>query len=211
MEHTLGTELRMRREALGMGIDDLAREARISAQYVRALEESGYHLFSAKVYAQGAVRRMSRVFESNDTDALVAILNREWPQGLTSATYRVSGARRAAAVQFTPRSIGALAAAVFVLFLFGFWGLRIFVFAAPPMLAIESPADRSRTSAPVIPVSGRTEKESMLTVNGREIRIDEGGSFSEDVQMQLGVNMLRFVSESRFGKTSEEIRYILVE
>lgn len=196
--------------ALGMGIDDVAREARVSAQYIRALEESAYHLFPAKVYAQGAVRRMSRVFESADADALVAILNREWPQEPPPGTYRASGAPRAAA-RFTPRSVGALAAAVFVLFLFGFWGLRVLAFAAPPVLVIENPPDRSRAGTPVISIRGRTEKESALTVNGREMRIDERGNFSEDIELQIGVNVLRFVSESRFGKTSEEARYVLVE
>lgn len=208
---SLAEQLFEQRMALGMSIEDLAREARVSAQYVRALEENGYHMFPAKVYAQGAVRRVSRVFESGDTDMLVAALNREWPQGLSPEQYHASPVPRVWDVPVASRNIGAIAAAACILFLLGFWGIRVFVFAAPPLLVIDSPAPRSYVAMPVVSVAGRTEKESMLAVNGREIAVDERGHFAENLELQLGVNRLRFVSQSRFGKTTEEIRYVLVK
>ena len=214
MTSELGTALKTRREALGMDVDDLARAAHISAQSIRALEESGYRHFPAKVYAQGAVRRMSHVFESEDGEILIALLNREWPQGIGEATYHTtppSQYLRTIGWALTPRKISILTVGIFSLFLLGFWGVRVFLFTLPPVLAVESPAPYTRVSAPVITIAGTTEKESRLTVNGREIAVGEGGNFNAEIELPVGANELRFASQSRFGKTSEEIRYVLVE
>ena len=214
MESALGTALRTRREALGMDVDDLARAAHISAQYIRALEDAGYDIFPAKVYAQGAVRRMSHIFESNDGEELIVLLNREWPSGIGEATDRAAptGSQRPfAGLHLSPRRIGLIGISAFSLVLLGFWGLRLFLFTLPPLLAVEIPAPYSRITAPVLTVAGATEKESRLTVNGREINIDERGNFNEEIELPLGANTLRFASQSRFGKTSEEVRYVFVE
>lgn len=216
MEHTLGIELKTRREARGMRVDDLARAAHISAQYIRALEENGYHLFPAKIYAQGAVRRMGNIFEDGDTEALVALLNREWPNGIgeyryTNASRFFGFSRHLSELRLTPRRIGMIAAGAFILLLTGFWGLRLFVFSTPPRLTVKSPAPYARITASTAVIQGSTERESRLTVNGREIKIDERGNFNTDIELQTGVNELHFSSESRFGKTSHETRYVFVE
>lgn len=216
MEHTLGTELKTRREARGMRVDDLARATHMSAQYVRALEENGYHLFPAKIYAQGVLRRMGNIFNDGDTEALVELLNREWPHGIGEYRY-TSGSgflglyRRLSGLRLTPRRISIIAAGVFILLLMGFWGLRLFVFTAPPRLSITSPVPYARIMAPTATIQGSTERESRLTVNGREIKIDERGMFQEDIELPVGMQKLEFLSESRFGKTTRDVRYVLIQ
>lgn len=211
-----GNELRVKREALGMTIEDIAREARIASRYVEALETGAYGAFPAKVYAQGAVRRLARIFGGDPQELLVA-LEREWAgeaaEGTRSIYYNGQGKKTWSSRSFflTPRRVWGIAGGAILAALIGFWGARLFVFASPPALAIESPADRSRISRPTVAVKGFTEKESGLTVNGREVTIDERGGFDEEIELQLGVNRLQFVSESRFGKMSEEVRYVLVE
>ena len=210
----LAVQLREKREALGMEVDDLAREARVSALYVRALEEGDWRVFPAKVYARGALGRIVGVIEPNDGTALLEMLNREWPRepkGKSAAAGGESGIRREPLFLLTPGRLGALLAAGVLVAILGFWGVRLVVFAAPPSLAIESPADRIALSGPITKVKGVTEKESRLTVNGRELTIDERGNFDQGIQLPLGANRLEFVSESRFGKISKELRYVLMQ
>lgn len=213
-DNTLGAELKSRREALGMAVDDLARATHLSARYISALEKSDYTIFPAKVYAQGAVRRIAQIFADGDRDMLIALLNREWPMEQNDC--RCHTAQWCAPFllgKILPirRKVGALAAGAFFIFVLGFWGVRLFFFATPPVLVVTLPEPQSRITAPTATVAGTTERESRLTVNGREIRIDERGAFREDIELPLGTNRLQFISESRFGKTSTEVRYILVE
>lgn len=216
---SLGEELRERREALGMAVGDVARAAHVSIEFVQALEENAYHRFPARVYAQGALRRLSHVFGGQDGEVLVALLNREWPQdgdGYAHGMQAPASGRRQVHRLFsdfrlTPQKTGMLFAAISVLGILGFLGLRLSVFTLPPRLVVESPMPYSRIGAPAAIIKGTTEKESRLTVNGREIRIDERGMFLEPMELPLGTNRLEFISESKFGKMSRKVRYVLVE
>ena len=197
-----------------MSAADLARETHMSPQYIQALEEGAYDVFPAKVYAQGVLRRVIQVYGSQDRPELSAMLEHEWPQRAklqkhpTLAAGEGWGAR---VFTMTPRRLGLIAAGGLLLGLAVFWSVRVAVFAAPPALSIEVPQDRSRWRGSAVAVKGSAERESRLTVNGREITLDERGRFDEKVELPLGANRLEFVSESRFGKISQGVRYVLVE
>lgn len=214
MVTALGTHLREKREALGMSIDGLAREARISRRYIIALEQGEYGAFPAKVYAQGALKQVMRVCESEDRSELLKILEAEWPQD-TKRWAPIPGRGgdlwEGRIFSVTPQRLGLIAAGGLILGLIAFWSVRVAVFAARPSLSIDSPEDRSRVEQAIVTVKGSAERESRLTVNGRELTIDERGNFEERIELPLGANRLEFISENRFGKISKEVRYILVE
>lgn len=52
----VGEQLRARREALGLTVQDLAAITKLRADHLRALEEGRYAVFSAPVYIKGSVR-----------------------------------------------------------------------------------------------------------------------------------------------------------
>lgn len=212
----LGEELKKRREAVGMSVTDVAREAKISSRYIRALEAGEYGVFSARVYAQGVLRRVIKVCRIEDGDWFTTTCSREWEAvfagGGTNPPLRAkNGAERQNKFFLTPRRLGIGAAAGFSILLLGFWSARLITFAAPPMLTIQSPADQSGFVDPTVDVTGVTEKESSLTVNGRELTIDERGNFHEKIELPQGVSILRFVSRNRFGKEQAVVRTIFVE
>ena len=97
-----------------------------------------------------------------------------------------------------------------VLFLF-FFGIRLTRFLGTPTLTLLDPKDREEFSSPVVPVRGTVEKESRLTVNGREIKIDERGRFDEKIELGSGAHSLEFIVESRFGKTTSKVRQVLIK
>lgn len=53
---TVGEQLRARREAMGLGLQDLAAVTKIRADLLRALEEGRYEVFRAPVYVKGSAR-----------------------------------------------------------------------------------------------------------------------------------------------------------
>ncbi len=111
----------------------------------------------------------------------------------------------------TPRRLGVAVAAGATALLILFLAVRLIAFTAAPGLAIYRPADKTGFASSTIEVAGRTEKESNLTVNGRELTLDEQGNFDEKIELPQGVNELHFISRNRFGKTQTAVRTILVE
>ena len=211
---SLGEDLCAHREAVGMSVEDMAREIKTAPRYVRALEAGEWREFGAKVYAQGVARRMGRAFGAEYGDQCARMCGREWDNFFGTGVARPAAARQRNrnsrfALTLTPRRLGGIAVAGFVLALAGFLAIRIAVFAAAPALAIREPADKRLVHGSRVRVAGSTEKESRLTVNGRSITIDESGHFNEEIELQSGLTRLEFISEDRFGKKSQAERFVV--
>ncbi len=111
----------------------------------------------------------------------------------------------------TPRRLLSVFGGILLLFFAWFLVSGLIGFTAAPSLRIEEPTREATTDKPMITVRGTTEKESQLTVNGREITMDEHGAFNQDIELIPGLNMLHFLAQNRFGKITEETRYVVVE
>ena len=211
---TLGEQMRAMREGFGLSIDALARMTSVSPRQIRALEQGEYGVFGAKVYAKGVLKKALLVMAPENDDELMRALDREWrifspgePQYGESA----GTAHKSNAFYLTPARVGiALAAVALAIFIF-FAGGRLIRFSTSPLLSVDEPTDKSVLQEPMILARGRTEKESKLTVNGRELTIDGEGHFEERIELQPGVNRLTFLSENRFGKQSHITKYVVVE
>ena len=99
-------------------------------------------------------------------------------------------------------------AAVFVVGAYFLYEFRFVI--RPPEFIITSPAKDETTTQDSFPISGKTEKESVLTLNGRPIYTNDQGEFSDSVFLSKGLNTLEFEVKNRFGKTNKVVRYILV-
>ena len=211
--NTLGSRLRERREGLGLNVQDVAREVKISSQYVRALEEGSYETLSAKVYAHGFLKKILKLFIVEETESWFGQFDIEWDiwEKKKNKIPHALGGGKTHGLYITSRMLflgigGALLAAFLVLA-----GIQVKNFTGRPPLIIEEPQDRLEIRVPFVTVRGQTEKESRLTVNGREITIDGSGNFSEEVELLLGVNELVFIVQNRFGKETSEVRYVVVK
>lgn len=208
---TLGEYMRMRREQKHISTDEMARELKIAPRYVVALEEGAYHIFPAKIYAHGFLKR-SLIFlgvtEEYQQAACTELFREAWlahfpekdeePVTLPEQKKRVWLLTPTRLLQ----ALAALALAAFLVFL----GIQLMHFTGAPRLALNAPADQFVADSPLVHVKGTTEKESQLTVNGREVTIDGAGNFDTQVDLQPGVNVLEFLVKNRFGKETRITR-----
>jgi flagellar hook assembly protein FlgD len=78
----------------------------------------------------------------------------------------------------------------------------------PPEIAIETPHDGLWINQKLISVQGRVEPGVALKVNGNEVPIGADGSFTTDVMLQEGENILRFEASDEVGNVSTEERIV---
>lgn len=213
-EEPLGTFLRERREALGFSVRKVADELHTAQKFIIALEEGNYKQLTAKVYARSFLLRLILLLKlGEETASLLLRFEREWdvfsgykkkdspkPYSRTSELY-ITPAR----VRFGLIGIG-------LFLLVAFFGVRLFEFVRAPALVINEPKETQvKKSEPVLRISGKGEKESTLTVNGRMLRMDELGNFDGIIELLRGLNILEFTLENRFGKLTRATKYVLVE
>ena len=214
MENSLGSKLKTRREQLGLSTKEVADRLRTSVRCVENLEEDRYEEFSAHVYALGFLKKLVQTLELPDSAALVEEFEVGWndARGLVPVVARsVKSSSKWAAVPFFLRrfflfAVGSAAlAGIFFLF-----GSKLSGLLQAPRLTLETPVDWTDLTVPIVHIKGNTMKESQLTVNGREVTINESGAFDQEIELQPGLSTLEFTAENRFGKSTVVKRHIIV-
>ncbi len=212
---SLGARIRKRREECGMSIADLARAAKIAPHYIAALERADFHALCAKIYAHGFLKKILRALQERNSQEFAALLDAEWNAKIGVQWEKALIKKSGEAVRqsrMTQKLMAWVGVAIVGLFLFSFVGVQLIGFFGAPHLLVAEPGDENTSVQDrMIVARGEAERESQLTVNGRELIIDESGKFSEKIDLRAGVNTLAFRLTDRFGKMTEVMRYIVVE
>jgi len=210
---TLGERLRKRREVLRLSAKDVAEKVQAPLRYVQALEDDNYEVFPAKVYAQGFLKKILGVIIMEDADNFRREFNNEWEVRMFRKSQRITPLLENKGRDFylTPRRAGMVLVGILGLLFLFFLVSRFINFVGSPGLELDEPQDLISVQGPALKIKGKVEKESQLTVNGREVTIDGYGNFDEMVEFAAGLNALEFVARDRFGKENKVVRYILVK
>lgn len=210
---SLGARLKQAREARQFSIKDLSHAVQVASKYIEAFEEDNFEVFPAKVYATGFFRKSIKILGVEGQEELVKEFNNEWDIRMFRKRKEAISLpeNRGKSPIVTPRR---LAWGIFILAMVAlliFMSSRVIHFLQNPALVIETPIGNTVATEPVIKIKGKVEKESLLTVNGREVTIDESGNFESEFELIAGVNALEFIVKDKFGKMTKEVRYVLVK
>lgn len=211
-QESLGEKLLARRESLGISLHDLAGELQTSQAFLKALEDDHLDFFPAKVYARGFFKKVLRVLAFDNEEELMREFERQWEEGKQSKKYTYSHIPGNAywGPIITPKRLGLFAVFSAVGILCILLGVQLVNFIQPPRLTFHDFLDDTVLEVPQLAIRGTVDRESKLTVNGREIRIDEAGNFDEVIELLAGVNRLEFLVQNRFGKESVVKKYVVV-
>jgi hypothetical protein len=78
-----------------------------------------------------------------------------------------------------------------------------------PVVVIETPSTGSVSNSPVTNIRGHVGNIVRLSMNGRDIPINEAREFTESYALSDGVNVVKVIAENRFGEKTEKIIEIL--
>jgi flagellar hook assembly protein FlgD len=81
----------------------------------------------------------------------------------------------------------------------------------PPEIAVETPHDGLWINQKLISVQGQVEPNVTLKVNGNEVPIGADGSFTTDVMLEEGENLLHFEATDEVGNVSTEERIVYLK
>ncbi|MDP3778581.1 MAG: helix-turn-helix domain-containing protein [bacterium] len=210
---TLSHHVKKWRAQAKLSIRDIATELSVRPQIVSAFEEGDYSVFPARVYALGYLKRMVDHFAIPAGDLCINALKKEWDEirGEQASSMPALPKSRSQRLYINPRRLFSAIGGAALLFFAWVFAVQLMGFTGAPTLRIDEPHAGSVFDTPIVHVRGSTEKESQLTVNGREITMNGDGVFDEEIELPAGVNSLSFLVQNRFGKISQETRYVVVK
>ncbi|MEK7505928.1 MAG: hypothetical protein AAB597_03500 [Patescibacteria group bacterium] len=73
-----------------------------------------------------------------------------------------------------------------------------------PVIKIELPKDGETVSNPLVTILGTVKNISYLTLNGRQVFVDQEGRLTERLLLPYGYSILTLEGRDRFGRTIKE-------
>ncbi|GEM_PF-1209083 len=208
----LSEHIHIWRESINLSVKDVASQIGMRPEIILAFEQGDYGIFPARVYAVGYLRRIIDHFSISQSDLFFDAFNTEWEEkrGSTNDSIRVLPHSSRKKWYVTPRRLMSVCGSAGLLFFAWLLVTQLVGFTGAPTLRIDEPGEHAIGLTPLMRVRGSTEKESQLTVNGREITMNGDGAFDEEIELPYGVNVLHFLVQNRFGKSLEQVRYVVV-
>ncbi len=111
-------------------------------------------------------------------------------------------------VIITPHGIARAAWIGVVVGMLLYFSYHLWTLFAPPFLALEPKYDIIINEDFVL-LSGATQKDSNIFINGREVAVTKEGAFQERIALQNGMNALEIKSVNKFGKATVIVRRII--
>lgn len=202
--NTLGEKLRSAREAMKMALWQASRKTKIPVNYLKYLEQGNYQQLPADVYIAAYLKRYAEVLNLNTEEISEQFrAERSVKVDLPSPTKKSS-------LVITPKRFTLVLAILVIALVFGYFWHQLSYLINPPVIRISQPNPDFTTQEISIKVVGQTEADVYLTINGREIYVDNKGSFQSVVNLELGLNILKIEARDRLGKTNTVIRRVMV-
>ena len=209
---TFGDKLKKYREDAGLTIEKATQLLNIQAKFLEQLERNEIEKLPADVYSRGFLKKYAKLLDIK-TEVLLAEYESEVKisEHLSKNVHQSLPVLRARRFFVTPKTIGILTTIVVFIFVVGYLFYQLSFLMHPPKLTVFEPANDMAAAQSAIVVSGRSEPGVKLTINGQEVYINKDGGFSQEVNLNQGLNLIVISAVNRFGKSSSETRKVLLK
>lgn len=209
VETTLGEKLKNLRETNLYSVKRLAKKNFIHKKYIEALEENNYADLPDEIYTKNYIIAYVKFFK-RDPAPFVNEYLAEMSKNKIAVKKDITkggGSRFVFPVHMTKYAIIGIIIISFATYL----GFEIKTITTPPHLQIFEPADETVVKSPILSISGKSEKESRIKINGEPIMPNADGTFKEDVDLQRGLNIIKISAARKYSKENIIYRKIIFD
>ncbi|MEK7077265.1 MAG: helix-turn-helix domain-containing protein, partial [Patescibacteria group bacterium] len=177
----------------------LAELTRIPEKHLENLAAGRFEDLPAAPYLRGYLIKIGEVlgFEGNE----------QWEKLRDEGELMGSGAYDTLPKnRFARRPVGKIAAAAVILIaLAGYFGLRFSNILGKPALTIDAPREETITiGTGRIAVSGSVKNASRVFINGEEATLGPEGRFEKEVLLEQGLNTIEITAKKFLGREAKE-------
>ncbi len=195
----VGERLRDARIKKNLSLDDVAKATKIRASFLSAIEKGEYRKLPSSAYAQGFVSNYAEHLGFSKKEAL-ALFRREFDEEKIFKVLPEGFANKENFPTHRLRIQQTLLVVVGVLILIaGFLAFQYRDAFIPPPLSLTSPRQTVIRSTEIT-VSGKTDSNAVVLINGQVVTVDENGQFQKQIAVFPGKTMIVVTARNRFGK-----------
>lgn len=194
--NSVGSSLKEARNRKKISLKKAAEDLHIKWEILEDLENSLWEKLPEPTYVKGILRSYAP-YLGLDTDHMLALYRREFDE----AKYpnKKSALTKEKRLMLTPNKVslaGFLALiAIFVVYLL----VQYASFLNAPKLEIFSPSDDLTTTVPLVKITGKTEKDTTVAIEGNFVPIDADGNFNYEYKLKDGRNEIEILASKKLS------------
>lgn len=197
---SVGARLRVARSKRGHTLEEVAHVLHIPLDQLQALEQDeGAKVFSAPVYAHGALRTYATWLGLDAKDLERALSAQLRAAHVNRSALRVHTLPRWYQWLVHPRTVIAVAGFIIVAAIGSYVVWQIRSFWRLPALALTSP-QTTEIDADQVRFAGSTEEGAQVHINGQQVILHDGIYFDELIPIDPGVTVIRIEVENVAGR-----------
>lgn len=206
----LGQRLHSLRLQRKQTLEEVAKEIKIKASFLAAIERGDYHKLPSPAYAQGFVRNYASYLGLSRAE-ITALFKREFDE---KRAYKVLPDSMVKTKEFPLQRFRiqqSLVLLVVILFLaIAILFVQYRAAFLPPYLEVISPSADSTTSQDVT-VTGKADNNATVTINDQPVAVSQDGKFTKHITLFPGHATISVQAINRFGKISTVQRDLTVQ
>ncbi|MGI5826880.1 MAG: helix-turn-helix domain-containing protein [Patescibacteria group bacterium] len=207
---SLGTRLRETRELKQVDVALAAKKLGIRLEYLLALEEDRFDRLPAGLYGRNYVKKYGRWlgFPSSEINKWLIEQEKNAGPGVDPFSQKIVAKKEFANF---PKLIRNLVLILILLAFLGYLAFYLTRIVSAPELVIFEPANNLKTTSTVWEISGHSEPEAEIRINGEEVLSMKNGDFSLVVNLKKGLNNITVSAKKKHSSEAVVERQILVE
>ncbi|MFA6272120.1 MAG: helix-turn-helix domain-containing protein [Patescibacteria group bacterium] len=212
---TLGDKLREAREEEKISLADAGSAIQIRKEYLQYLEEGEYSKLPGEVYIRNFLIKYAELLRLNP-NRVIELFEAEKKIFKTITPLEKHPTDGKGVVRnhpiINPKFFRTGSVVLIIVALLVYFGIEVSKTVSPPSLVIYSPQeDNITTSEYSYEISGQTESEATISINGEEILGDPSGYFQAKVDLKEGINILEITAVRKSSKPNTVYKKIRVE
>lgn len=207
---TASEQLRRARQEKKLKLPQISKKLNIKETYLSCLEKGEYEKLPQGVYGKNFLREYA-LFLGLDSKKLIRDYENE-----TSACKRQNPKElflkqivKKKHLLAAPKIFKNILIFFIICVCFAYLWHEINKIISPPFLLISSPSADFTTDANFLVITGKTEAEAGLAINGQTVLTDKTGNFSQEITLKNGVNIITVTASKKYGKDNTVIRHVL--
>lgn len=221
-EQSIGDRLKRSRTRQKISVAEVEESTRIRAKFILALESDSWDQIPSEVYGRGYLERYLEFLKMPVDDIMKEYLRSRTTYSRLCQDAGVDLAPKSSIriprFVLTPRLLIICLLSVGILAVGGVVGGQVRRFTAAPFLQLITPAEAQASDGSqlfvatnTVTMSGKTAIGAEVKINGVLAPVDDQGSFSQAVAVQHGINAIMVEATTSNGKTSKEVRTVIVK
>lgn len=203
-----GELLRQQRLKLKLTFTQVADLTKIQVKTLRAIEKNRFADLPGATYSQGFIKNYAAALKL-DSQLILAVWRRDFNK-LKPKSIMPAGLAKPLTTTSAFSLTKPIVSIIFVVLLAaGYLGWSVIKLYQPPSLIVIQPIEAATVISPMT-ITGKTDHDASITLNGKTISLEEDGSFNTSFELLPGTATLTLQATSRRGKTTTLVRHVII-